>query len=97
MELPEYAKAGATPKESIVINPGLLDFNPSMLEQLRKLGLVVEINNGILELKNAYTAAKADVPLTPEQAKMLVHLNKPIINFKIDIVSFWSNGKLEEY
>jgi mRNA turnover protein 4 len=97
LSYPEFAKAGTVAEESIVLNPGSLDFNPSKMEHLRKLGLAVEIVNGSLELKSSFVVAKAGAPLTPEQAKMLVHLNNPIINFKIEVLSFWSNGKIEEF
>ncbi len=67
-----------------------------MLDQLRKLGLVVEINDGKVILREDFFAAKEGVPLTPEQAKLLVHLNMKLIAFSIKIVSHWCDGEYEE-
>ena len=68
-----------------------------MLEQLRKLGLVVEISDGKLELRVPYVAAKAGVPLTPEQARVLMHFERPIIIFSITLVSCWSEGEVFDF
>jgi len=97
LSYPEYAKAGAIPNETIVLQPGPLQFSGTMLEHLRKLGLVVEIDNGTLELRSSFVACKTGIPLSPEQAKLLVHLEKPLIEFKIKVESFWVDGKVEEY
>ena len=75
---------------------GPLDFHSSIHEQLRKLGMAVELNNGKLELCDRFTVTTAGTPLTPEQAKVLVHMRKPLINFKVDITSFWAAGRVEE-
>ena len=95
----EFAKAGAIPNEDIIIilEPTDLSFQPSMLDQFRKLGMIVEINNGVIQLRSSFTAAEAGVPLTPEQAKVLVHFNMPIVDFKIGIECLWSDGEFEEF
>lgn len=96
-ESPEYAKAGALPLETVNLKAGeILPFQVSMLDQLRGLGLVVEVDDGKIVLRNDFVAAKKNVELTPEQAKLLVHLQKPLIKFKIHLVSHWSNGSYEE-
>lgn len=92
----EFAKAGAIPSEDIVLEPTDLSFQPSMLDQFRKLGMIVEIDNGVIQLRSSFTAAEAGVPLTPEQAKVLVHFNMPIIDFKINITGMWSDGEFQE-
>lgn len=79
-----------------MLEVGPLDFHSSILDQLRKLGMTVELNNGKLELRDRFTVATAGMPLTPEQAKVLVHMRRPLINFKVDIVSFWAAGRVEE-
>jgi mRNA turnover protein 4 len=67
-----------------------------MINQLRKLGMIVEIEDGLAYLREPYNAAKNGEPLTPEQAKVLVHFEKRLAEFKIDIACFWSNGNYEE-
>ena len=92
----EFAKAGAIPSEDIVLEPTDLSFQPSMLDQFRKPGMIVEIDNGVIQLRSSFTAAEAGAPLTPEQAKVLVHFNMPIIDFKINITGMWSDGEFQE-
>mmetsp|Transcript_41150 Transcript_41150/g.42047 ORF Transcript_41150/g.42047 Transcript_41150/m.42047 type:complete len:216 (-) Transcript_41150:62-709(-) len=92
----EYAKAGVIPEETINIPEGPLDFPVSMLDQFRKLGLVVEIEESKVILQNSFTVATAGVPLSPEQAKMLVHLKQPIEKFRLQLECYWSEGEFEE-
>jgi hypothetical protein len=67
-----------------------------MLDQLRKLGLIVEIETGVVVLRQQFSAATQNIPLTPEQAKILVHLQQPIVRSKIHLDSRWSDGEFEE-
>jgi len=93
---PEYAKAGAIPDETVVIPAGELVFPVSMLDELRKLGLIVEVDNGKLTLREPYTAAAVGTPLTPEQARILVKLEKPIISFTIKLLCRWEDNEYHE-
>ena len=79
-----------------MIEAGPLSFPPSMLDQFRKLGLVVEIDNGVIQLREPFVAAQKGVPLTPEQAKVLVHQQIPVDEFKMKLVCLWSDGEFEE-
>lgn len=98
LEFPEFPKAGFVPEENIVVKVGVLDFTVSMVDQLRKLGLIVEVKDGKLELREQYIAAKKGVALTPEQATMLKHLNRPLTHFKVGVESYWrKDGKIEEF
>ncbi len=92
----DYAKAGAIPNENIVLNVGELTFPPTMLDQLRKLGLTVEIDNGKVLLREEFVAAAKGVPLAPEQCKLLVHMKMPLVRTKIDLVSSWHDGEFAE-
>ena len=67
-----------------------------MLDQLRKLGLVVEIDDTVIHLREPFTAATAGIPLTPEQAKMLAHLEKRTVEFSIKMLCYWFDGAYEE-
>lgn len=92
---PEFAMAGTVPTEDIIMKIGPLDFPTSMLNTFRQLGLVVEIDDSKMILREKFIAAKKNVPLTPEQAKVLVHLDKPLINFTIKLECHWNDGKYE--
>ena len=92
----DYAKAGVMPKDSIVIKPGPLKFPVDMLDQLRKLGMVVEVVNGTMVLKTAFQVAKKGVALSAEQAKVLVHMGKKLCVFKVVVTCAWINGEFAE-
>ena len=93
---PEFAKAGAILKETIVLQPGPLSFAGSMLDHLRKLGMIVEIDDGVVYLREPFTAATKGVPLTPEQAKTLTHMEKRTVDFKMKLLAYWTEGSYEE-
>jgi hypothetical protein len=67
-----------------------------MLDQFRKLGLVVEVENGVMMLREPFTAATKGTPLSPEQAKVLVHQEIPVDEFKVKMLCMWSDGEYEE-
>ena len=83
--------------ESFVIPTGTLPskFNVSMMDQFRKLGMIVEVENGQLVLREDYTAATVNVPLTPEQAKILTHFDKQLSIFKIKLQCHWTDGEFQ--
>jgi hypothetical protein len=66
------------------------------VDHLRKLGLVLEIEDGKVMLRSEFTAAQKGEPITAEQAKVLVHLKKPLETFKVKLLCFWSDGQFEE-
>lgn len=94
---PEFAKAGAVPEKTITVEPGPLPFPISMMQELRKMGMVVEVEDGKLVLREALTVAVEGVPLTPEQAKILTKLDIKIIDFKMNLICRWEDGKYHEY
>jgi mRNA turnover protein 4 len=96
LRVADYAKAGAIPRENIVIKPGPLAFPVDMLDQLRKLGLVVEVLNGTMVLKTGFQVTRKGVALTPEQAKVLVHMGKKISIFKVSVLGCWNEGEFED-
>lgn len=91
----DYAKAGFVPSEDVTYEAGPLPsrFPTSMIEQLRKLGMVAEVDNGKLVLRDDFTAASKGQPLTPEQCKALVHFERKLSPFIIKLVCYWSDGK----
>ena len=92
----DYAKAGTIPVDTINVPAGPLPFPVTMIDELRKLGLVVEADNGVVVLRSDTIVAAAGVPLTPEQARLLMKLDKRILNFKIDLVGEWSGDNYTE-
>lgn len=94
---PEYALAGTVLEEDVVIPPGELTFPVSMLDELRRLGMIVEVDDGKVVLREPYTAASSGAPLTPEQARILMKFDRKTINFTIKLECKWENGKFDEY
>ncbi len=68
-----------------------------MVDELRKLGLVVEVEDTQVILRQALTIATAGVPITPDQAKILVKMERKIVDFKINLISSWADGKFTEF
>ena len=93
---PEFGKAGTIVNRDIIIPPGPLKFSVSMLDQFRKLGLVVEVENGVMMLREPFVAARKGEPLTPEQAKVLVHQEIYVDEFRLRMLCRWSDGEFEE-
>ena len=89
--------AGSIPTETIIIPKGNLEFPISMLDELRKLGMIVEVDNGAVVLRDDFVATAEGVPLTPEQAKVLVKMNRRTINFTINLLCKWEKEKFTEY
>lgn len=89
----DFAKAGFVAQEDITIDIGpLKQFPTDMLEQLRKLGMVVEVDNGVVVLRNKFKAAVGGKPLTPEQCKALQHLDIKLCPFVVKLLCFWTDG-----
>lgn len=94
---PGFAKAGTVATEDIVLEPGTLEmFSVGMIEELRKLGMVVEADNGKVALRARLTVASAGHPITPEQAKILVKLDRRIVDFKLHLQAEWSDENFTE-
>jgi mRNA turnover protein 4 len=92
----DFGKAGTISQVDVILEPGPLPFNVSTLDQYRKLGLVVEVDNGVMMLREKFVAAEAGASLTPEQAKVLVHLDRKVDEFKLHLSCVWTNGQFEE-
>lgn len=95
--VPDFAKAGDIPEETVAVEAGPLPFPISMMQELRKMGMVVEVENGKLILREPMTVAFSGIPLTPEQAKILTKLDIKLVNFKVNLVCRWENCGFEEY
>jgi mRNA turnover protein 4 len=92
----EYAVAGDLPNEEIALEPGLLPFPVSMTNQLRSWGLIVDVQDSALYLRERLVIATPGSPLTPEQAKLLMKLEKPLGQFTMELVCAWEDGQFRE-
>lgn len=69
----DHAPPGFVHDETIELPTGSLGTWPvSMMDQFRKLGVVVEVEEGVLVNRKAIDMCTAGKPVTPEGAKLLV-------------------------
>jgi Insertion domain in 60S ribosomal protein L10P len=76
LAVPDFANAGFVPQESVTLPMGATAHPTSMLEQLRKLGMLVEVQDSKLWLRKECALCVAGEPLSPEQAKLLVSASR---------------------
>lgn len=82
----DYARSGFRATETVVIDEGPQDeFCHSIEPHIRKLGLPSKLDKGIVVLYKDYTVCKKGQILTPEQAKILKLIAKPIATFQLTI------------
>eukprot|EP00903_Cladosiphon_okamuranus_P012532 g11735.t1 len=94
----DHAPPGFVHTETIPLPTGSLGNWPvSMMEQFRKLGLVVEVEEGVLVNRKAINMCTAGEPISPEGAKLLALYDKKIATFKMSLLCRWSDGAFETY
>lgn len=95
----DYARAGTIASQNVVITSGMISSFPvGMMEQLRKLGLPIEIKNGNIVFINGineYCLCKEGETLSAEKCKLLVQFQIQLSTFKVSLVCRW--GKLGEF
>ncbi|GKY97527.1 hypothetical protein MPSEU_000710900 [Mayamaea pseudoterrestris] len=97
-EEPDFARSGSeSPEQVMVTNEMLAAFPVSMMEQFRKLGMPVEIKNGKLLLtdREEWRLCKQGENLSAEKCKLLVHFEKKLSKFKVQLAAYWSKGAFE--
>jgi mRNA turnover protein 4 len=96
---PDYARAGTvTSREVLIRADQLVDLPVSMMEQLRKLGMPVDIKDGKVILRDGldtWRLCKEGETLSAEKCKLLVHFDVKLADFKVNLVCFWSKGEFE--
>ena len=95
----DYARAGSVASRQVDVTSEMLKpFPSSMMESFRKLGLPVEIKNGVVTFRDgieSYRICKEGETLTAEKCKLLVHFGFPISNFQVSLLAWWSKGEFE--
>ncbi|KOX67864.1 mRNA turnover protein 4 like protein [Melipona quadrifasciata] len=80
----DYARSGFVVQETIVLSEGPMpEFSHSIEPHLRQLGMPTVLQKGVVTLIKEYTVCKEGQMLTPEQARILKLLNKPLATFKL--------------
>lgn len=69
----DFARSGNVATRTVKVSKGPLEETPfSMAEELRKLGLPIELRHGVVNLIADKTICKEGDVLTPEQCRLLV-------------------------
>merc|ERR1711976_1152993 len=97
----DFARAGSiAPRKIVVTNEMLYNFPTSMVEQFRKLGMPVEVDNGKIVLsgdKEEYIVCEEGDSLTVEACKILVQFGIKVAEFKLNLMCYWSqDGDFKE-
>lgn len=96
---PDFARAGSLcDQEVLVTEDEMKKFPVSMMEQLRKLGMPVEIQQGNIVFRDGqknYRICKAGQKLSAEQSKLLVHFDIKASAFSVRLVCRWSDGEFD--
>lgn len=97
----DFARAGFESPRKVSVSNEMVSSHPvSMMEQFRKLGLPVEVNNGkvvlIGEVKEHTVCKKGEI-LSAEQCKVLLHFGIQLSEFRVELVCRWSanDGKFK--
>ena len=96
---PDFARAGAISSRTEMVTADMLvQFPVSMMEQLRKLGMPVEIQKGKVVFRDGlseFRICKEGETLSVEKCKLLVHFGIKLADFRVTLACRWSNGAYE--
>uniref|UniRef100_A0A182RFQ0 Ribosome assembly factor mrt4 n=1 Tax=Anopheles funestus TaxID=62324 RepID=A0A182RFQ0_ANOFN len=82
----DFARSGFRATKTVKLKPGPLeDFSHAIEPHLRSLGMPTKLDRGIVTLYKDFTVCEKGKLLTPEQARILKLLRKPMATFKIVI------------
>ncbi|GFR06240.1 mRNA turnover protein 4 homolog [Trichonephila clavata] len=94
----DYARPGYIATEDVILQEGPLEQCPAKLEpSLKRLGLSTTLKDGVIYLLKDYAVCKAGEALSLESARILRLLGKQMVEFKIRLLSVWSqNGNFAD-
>lgn len=94
----EFARSGFRATKSVHLKEGPLDeFSHAIEPHLRSLGMPTKLDKGIVTLYKDFTVCEKGKVLTPEQARILKLLGKPMAKFKVIInCAYLKDGGFEE-
>jgi mRNA turnover protein 4 len=98
----DFARAGSIASKDVMVNNEMLyNYPVSMVEQFRKLGLPIDVDNGKLVLignKSQHRLCKNGDVLSAEDCKLLFQFGIKLAEFKVKLVCRWnsSDGSIDE-
>ncbi|KAK7091483.1 mRNA turnover protein 4 homolog [Littorina saxatilis] len=88
----EYARSGNVATETVVLQPGPLDFAHShtIEPQLRQLGLATVLVKGVVTLQQEFEVCKKGEKLTPEKGRILKLFGHTMAEFYLTVTGMWT-------
>ncbi|KAJ7534675.1 hypothetical protein O6H91_13G105000 [Diphasiastrum complanatum] len=94
----DYARTGSLATETVELVEGPLEqFTHDMEPFLRKQGMPVRLNRGIVELIANYTVCQEGEHISPEASRILRLLGIQMATFRLHLICHWSPGDFEVY
>ncbi|KAG6417387.1 hypothetical protein SASPL_119542 [Salvia splendens] len=94
----DFARTGTVAIEKVELNEGPLDqFTHEMEPFLRKQGMPVRLNKGVVELVSDFVVCEEGKQLSPESARILRLLGIKMATFKLHLICRWSSDDFEIY
>ncbi|KAJ6950827.1 hypothetical protein NC651_004493 [Populus alba x Populus x berolinensis] len=94
----DFARTGTTATETVELKEGPLEqFTHEMEPFLRKQGMPVRLNKGVIELVSDFVVSEEGKPLSPESARILRLLGTKTATFKLHLICRWSPEDFELY
>ncbi|ESR45186.1 Ribosome assembly factor mrt4 [Citrus sinensis] len=94
----DFARTGSMATEKVELPEGPLEqFTHEMEPFLRKQGMPVRLNKGVVELVSDFVVCEEGKPLSPESARILRLLGIKMATFKLHLICRWSAEDFELY
>jgi len=87
---PDFARAGFVPARSIALPAGRMEALPhTMCDTLRKLGVPVRLDKGVVVVTEECQLCTAGEPISPEQGRLLKLFGHQLAVFSVTLLSMW--------
>ncbi|MBA0793198.1 hypothetical protein Gohar_017617, partial [Gossypium harknessii] len=94
----DFARTGTIATEKVELLEGPLDqFTHEMEPFLRKQGMPVRLNKGVVELVSDFVVCEEGKPLSPESTRILRLLGIKMATFRLNLICRWSPEDFELY
>ncbi|CAI6009577.1 unnamed protein product, partial [Closterium sp. NIES-65] len=93
---PDFARTGSIATSTVELPEGpLTQFSHDMEPFLRKQGMPVRLNRGVIDLVADFTVCTEGQPLSPEAATILRLLGEKMAVFRLHLLARWTDGSFE--
>ncbi|XP_051146528.1 uncharacterized protein LOC127262066 [Andrographis paniculata] len=94
----DFARTGSMATETVELKEGPLDqFTHEMEPFLRKQGMPVRLNKGVVELVGDFVVCEEGKPLSPEASRILRLMGMKMATFKLHLICRWGSDDFEVY